>query len=122
MRTVRGTGIVHEAVGSGRLDLVRWLAKKRPGLLDVATPEGKTPLHVAALHGHLDMCKLLLDQGARINALLRTSKGGTMTSLDAALYRGHRDCAKLIQLHGGVTAYHLKTKKAAPAKGIVAFI
>ncbi|XP_050446939.1 ankycorbin isoform X1 [Cataglyphis hispanica] len=115
-RTVRGTGIGHEAVASGRIELIKWLAKKRPSTLDVATPDGKTPLHVAALHGYLDACKILLDHGARINAVLRTSKGNSMTPLDAALYRGHRDCAKLIQMHGGSTAQQLRTHKTAPNK------
>ncbi|XP_076164553.1 uncharacterized protein LOC143145248 isoform X2 [Ptiloglossa arizonensis] len=115
-RTVRGTGVAHEAVASGRIELIKWLAKKRPGTLDVATHDGKTPLHVAALHGHLDVCKALLDNGARINAVLRTSKGNLMTALDAALYRGHRDCAKLIQMHGGTTAQQLKMQKTGPNK------
>jgi len=85
--------------------------------LDVATHDGKTPLHVAALHGHLDACKVLLDHGARINAVLRTSRGNAMTPLDAALYRGHRDCAKLIQMQGGITAQRLRLRNTAPNKG-----
>ncbi|KAG7203338.1 hypothetical protein KM043_010425 [Ampulex compressa] len=115
-RTVRGTGVAHEAVASGRIELIKWLAKKRPSTLDVATHDGKTPLHVAALHGHLDACKVLLDNGARINAVLRTNKGNLMTALDAALYRGYRDCAKLIQLHGGTTAQQLRAQKISPNK------
>ncbi|XP_012524095.1 ankycorbin isoform X2 [Monomorium pharaonis] len=115
-KTVRGTGIGHEAVASGRIELIKWLAKKRPSTLDVATHDGKTPLHVAALHGHLDACKILLDHGAKINAVLRTSKGNSMTPLDTALYRGHRDCAKLIQMHGGTTAQQMRTHKTAPNK------
>ncbi|KYN20221.1 Ankyrin-2 [Trachymyrmex cornetzi] len=118
-KTVRGTGIGHEAVASGRIELIKWLAKKRPSTLDIATHDGKTPLHVAALHGHLDACKVLLDHSARINAVLRTSKGNSMTPLDAALYRGHRDCAKLIQMHGGTTAQQLRTHKTAPNKAKV---
>ncbi|XP_011503622.1 PREDICTED: inversin [Ceratosolen solmsi marchali] len=110
-RTVRGTGLGHEAVASGRLELLKWLSKRRPSLIHVATQDGKTPLHVAALYGYLDACKLLIDSGARINALMRTSKGILMTVLDAALYRAHRDCAKFIQLHGGMTAQHLKLHK-----------
>jgi len=117
VRTVRGTGIGHEAVASGRIELIKWLAKRRPSTLDVATHDGKTPLHVAALHGHLDACKVLLDHGARINAVLRTSRGNAMTPLDAALYRGHRDCAKLIQMQGGITAQRLRLRNTAPNKG-----
>ncbi|XP_011330212.2 inversin isoform X1 [Ooceraea biroi] len=116
VRTVRGTGIGHEAVASGRIELMKWLAKRRPSTLDVATHDGKTPLHVAALHGHLDACKVLLDHGARINAVLKTSRGNAMTPLDAALYRGHRDCAKLIQMHGGTTAQRLGSRNTAPNK------
>ncbi|KAK0182649.1 hypothetical protein PV327_000764 [Microctonus hyperodae] len=115
-RTVRGTGVAHEAVLSGRIELIEWLAKKKPTTLDVATHDGRTPLHVAALHGYLDACKVLLDHGARIDAIFRTSKSGSMTPLDAALYRGHRDCAKLIQMHGGMTAHHLRTHRTAPNK------
>ncbi|XP_044583853.1 ankycorbin isoform X3 [Cotesia glomerata] len=113
-RTVRGTGVAHEAVLSGRIELIEWLARKKPATLDVATHDGRTPLHVAALHGYLDACKVLLDHGARINSVFRTSKSGPMTPLDAALYRGHRDCAKLIQMHGGTTAQHLRTHRTAP--------
>lgn len=116
-RTVRGTGIAHEAVASGRIELIRWLAKKRRSTLDIATHDGKTPLHVAALHGYLDICKVLMDHGATINAVLRTSKGNSMTPLDAALYKGHRECAKLIQMHGGTTAQQLRTHKTVPNKG-----
>ncbi|XP_014602212.1 PREDICTED: ankycorbin isoform X2 [Polistes canadensis] len=115
-RTVRGTGVAHEAVASGRIELLKWLAKKRPSTLDIVTQDGKTPLHVAALHGHLDACKVLLDHGARMNAILRTNKGNMMTALDAALYRGHRDCAKLIQMHGGTTAQRLKDRRSTPGK------
>lgn len=120
-RTVRGTGVAHEAVLSGRIELIEWLAKKKPTTLDVATHDGRTPLHVAALHGYLDACKVLLDHGARIDAIFKTSKSGSMTPLDAALYRGHRDCAKLIQMHGGMTAHHLRTHRTAPNKGKLSF-
>ncbi|XP_043273524.1 inversin isoform X2 [Venturia canescens] len=120
-RTVRGTGLAHEAVLSGCTDLIEWLAKKRPSVLDLTTQDGKTPLHVAALHGSLDVCKVLLDHGARVNAVLRTSKNGPMTPLDAALYRGHRDCAKLIQMHGGTTARRLGTRnETSPIRGFAA--
>ncbi|XP_028982291.1 ankycorbin isoform X2 [Diachasma alloeum] len=119
-RTVRGTGVAHEAVLSGRIELIEWLAKKKPSTLDVATHDGRTPLHVAALHGYLDICKVLLDHGARINAIFKTIKSGSMTPLDAALYRGHRDCAKLIQMHGGITAHHVWMNRTTPNRRVFA--
>lgn len=117
-RTIRGTGVAHEAVLSGRIELLEWLSRKKPSTLDVATHDGRMPLHVAALHGYLDACKILLDNGALINAIFRTSKGVIMTPLDAALYRGHRDCAKLIQMHGGTTSQHLRSHQTAPNRGL----
>lgn len=109
--TVRGTGVAHEAAASGRVELIKWIARRKPSLLDNATHEGRTPLHVAALHGHLEICKVLLDHGVRNNVLLRTSKGNLMTPLDSAVYRGHRDCAKLIQMHGGLASQHYRSSR-----------
>ncbi|XP_058799767.1 ankyrin repeat domain-containing protein 35 isoform X15 [Phymastichus coffea] len=116
-RTLRGTGVAHEAAASGRPELLGWIARRRPALLDAAAPDGRTPLHVAAQRGHLGVCKLLLDGGARANALMRAGGGAPATPLDAALQRGHRDCAKLVQLHGGLTARRLGARGAAPAEG-----
>ena len=54
----RGDFPLHEAVQSGRKDLVRWLLLKRPDNVDVANESGRTPLHVAALNNNVEMCKV----------------------------------------------------------------
>jgi hypothetical protein len=56
--------------------------------------------------------QILIDKTASVNSIMRNSKGHLMTPLDAALYRGHRGCAKYIQLHGGVPASKLTDKTA----------
>lgn len=51
--------------------------------------------------------QILLDAGAQVNPVLRTSKNVFMTPLDCALQRGFRSTAKFLQLHGGVPASKL---------------
>lgn len=52
--------------------------------------------------------QILLDAGAQINPILRTSKNVFMTPLDCAMQRGFRSTAKFLQLHGGVPANRLR--------------
>lgn len=40
--------------------------------VSVCNSDGFTPLHIASMHGHTDMLRLLLDAGAQINAVTRT--------------------------------------------------
>ena len=67
----RGDVPLHEAVHSGRKDLVRWMLaaaaargrrRGRPEEEDAATAasnhEGRCPLHVAALNNSVEMCKV----------------------------------------------------------------
>lgn len=49
----------------------------------------------------------MIDAGAQINPILRTSKNVFMTPLDCALQKGFRSTAKFLQLHGGMPAVRL---------------
>lgn len=53
--------IMHEAAGENALERVRRMLALG---LDVNVMTSRTPLHEAALHGHIDMAKLLIDHGA----------------------------------------------------------
>ena len=55
---VRGDICLHDAVHSGRKDLVRWLLARNPAKVKFANNDGKCPLHVAAIAGNVEMCKV----------------------------------------------------------------
>ncbi|CAG0879444.1 unnamed protein product [Darwinula stevensoni] len=112
-RNIRGDVPLHEAIQSGRKDLVTWLLSSRPEAVNLGNNDGRCPLHIAAVNNNIEMCKVLLDLGASTNPIMRGSRGQLLTPLDAALMRGNRNCAKYLQLHGAspasrLAAHHLQ--------------
>jgi ankyrin repeat protein len=57
----------------------------------------KTPLHIAAQKGHLEICQLLLERGAEINIRDRDLN----TALHIAVLRGHLPVVQLLVQQGG---------------------
>lgn len=53
--------MLHDAAGENDLEAVRRMLALG---FDVNTMTGRTPLHEAALHGHMEMAKLLIEHGA----------------------------------------------------------
>ena len=49
---------LHEAVQSGRKDLVRWLLSQRKDSVNSSNKDGKCPLHIAAINNNVEMCKV----------------------------------------------------------------
>lgn len=94
-------------MASGRRELVKWLLDGRPSQVNATNHEGRTPLHIAAATDNADLCRLLLDRGAEVNPVARSSKNEPLTPLDCATTRGHRSTAKYIQMHGGLPASKL---------------
>ena len=88
---------IYEAAAIGRTDLVRRLAGVN-GALDSCSPEGFTPLALAAHFGHEETVEFLLTQGADVNAVSRNELG--VTPLHAALYGRRTGVAKLLLRHG----------------------
>ena len=58
--------------------------------------DGSTCLLIAACIGHLDICRLLIDKGAQVEA--KNSNG--RTPLHCAAYQGHVEIAQLLCNHG----------------------
>lgn len=107
LRNSKGDLPLHEAVASGRRELVKWLLDGRPSQVNATNHEGRTPLHIAAATDNADLCRLLLDRGAEVNPVARSSKNEPITPLDCATTRGHRSTAKYLQMHGGLPASKL---------------
>src|ERR1051325_2457583 len=85
---------IYEAAAIGKTDLVAKLGQAQPALLDSYSPEGFSPLALAAHFGHRETVEFLLDQHVNIDAVSRNELG--VTPLHAALYGRKRDMAHLL--------------------------
>lgn len=59
---------IHELVEANNIDAVEALIHFNPDLVKEKNSGGQTPLHIAVWHEHLEIVKLLLKNGAEINA------------------------------------------------------
>ncbi|KAK4316206.1 hypothetical protein Pmani_012611 [Petrolisthes manimaculis] len=114
-KNVKGDLPLHEACQSGRRDLVLWLLSMRPEAVNAPNLDGRCPLHIAAINSNVEMCKILMDNQAAVNPIMRNSRGQLLTPLDAAVARSNRNCAKYLALHGGIAASKLTDKHALQA-------
>lgn len=58
---------IHDAARAGDLAKVKALIEKEPGLIQAVDSEGKTPLHIAAEIGRLEVTAFLLEKGAVVD-------------------------------------------------------
>jgi hypothetical protein len=68
-----------------------------PRLIDFRDYDRRTPLHIAASEGHLELCQLLVNKGAKIN---RSDRWGN-SSLDDAYRHRHNAVVEFLQANGG---------------------
>ena len=67
LHTFRDSANIHEAAKKGSLEKVKaFLANGQN--VDVKDKHGLTPLYLAAVEGHKDVCEYLISQGADVNA------------------------------------------------------
>lgn len=74
------------------MSVVGLLLSRSAELLQSVDKNGRSGLHIAAMHGHYQMVEVLLGQGAEINA---TDRNG-WTPLHCAAKAGHLDVVKLL--------------------------
>ncbi|KAI8898919.1 ankyrin repeat-containing domain protein [Globomyces pollinis-pini] len=93
LATVNGHSCLFMASANGHNDVLKYLFKYiLPTDINVQNAEGSTPLHWAALNGHLETVKLLLDFGA--NATIRNQVGISPATL--AEQNNHLECVKVL--------------------------
>ena len=81
------------AASTGNVARLKTLLTADPTLIDAYGPNGKSPLHDAALAGQNAAVKYLLEQGA--DPMLADEDGNT--AIGAALGNLHKDTAKIMQ-------------------------
>lgn len=121
LRNAKGDLPLHEAASSGRTELVDWLLAQKPNHINSSSNDGRTVLHIAASNDCIDMCRMLIEKGAEINAVYRNSKNVVKTPLDCAMQKGFRSTAKFIQSHAGLPANKLRLSGRKPQAVIPEF-
>ena len=70
---------IHQAVQAGELERVTALLDADPAALEMLDENGRTPMHVAALSGQLDVASLFAERGAKVD--VADSRGFTPLGL-----------------------------------------
>lgn len=60
----------------------------------------------------------MIDQGASVNPLYRTTRDILVTPLDCALHKGNKSTAKYLQLQGGVPAVKLSSDETDKGQSV----
>jgi ankyrin repeat protein len=89
---------VYEAAAIGRTARVAEWLEGDAGLLDSYSPEGFTPLALAAHFGHAETVAFLINRGANLNAVARHET--RVTPLHAALFGRQVEAARLLVERG----------------------
>lgn len=89
---------LHWAAASGVPEAVEYLLSP-PVLADprAARNNNFTPLHSAAMYGHVDICEILLEAGANADAQTDPQK---YAPLHSAAFGGHVEAIKVLLAHG----------------------
>src|SRR5262245_15238696 len=90
---------LHEACAAGELERAERLVAEDPAAVSAYSPDGWTPLHLAAFFGFPRIVELLLAHDADVQARSRNENGNT--PLHAALASNHALVAGLLLGAGG---------------------
>ncbi|KAI6170522.1 Suppressor of tumorigenicity 14 protein-like protein [Aphelenchoides bicaudatus] len=120
-----GFTALHIASQEDKYEVVKTLIKKNPSLVNATDKFKAIPLHAAAFNGHCDIVKLLLSNGADVNALTRfgnddSTDPPSVSALYAAALNGSVECVRILLDKGaniniktseGLTALHIASQE-----------
>lgn len=86
-----GCSFLHQIALGIPVDDIDKLLSDLPSLVNFRDYDRRTPLHIASSEGHLDICKLLLSRGAKIN---RSDRWG-LAPLDDAHRHQHGEIVQV---------------------------
>jgi hypothetical protein len=92
-----GCSVLHQIAVGIPADRLESILDDLPGLVNFRDYDRRTPLHIAASEGHLDLCQLLVAKGAKIN---RSDRWGG-APLDDAYRHRHDKVIQYLQSQGG---------------------
>ena len=120
-RNYNGFSALHFAAFTGSLESLSYLlnlmddevhgdSKHRKIDIEIRTIDGKTPLHIAAMRGHLPVVEKLVFAGADVNACDHQGS----SPLIEAIICNHRNVAEYL-IKEGADKYHMTAEKITPS-------
>jgi uncharacterized protein len=94
---------LHEAAAAGQLSRAKQLIGENPAAARSYSPDGFPVMALAAVFGHEEVARYLLNQGADINAV--ATNGSGYTALTGAVASGHAAIAKWLVENGADVNY-----------------
>jgi len=87
-----------DACAIGKVDRVKSILKRKPKLLNEFAPDGFQPLGLAALFGHVEVVRFLLESGAEVNT--PSQNGLKVTPLHSTAAGRHYEITMLLLERG----------------------
>src|SRR5712691_4499499 len=89
---------IFEASVLGKLEQVKNLIEQDRALVDTYSPDGFTPVALAAYLGQKSVTEYLIEKGANVNAMAKNATG--FTALTGAVANNHVDISKILVKRG----------------------